>query len=273
MARISPLSAAGDQLMPKTRSKRLVIRVRQSARNSLVSREYQSNRCYAGRIAARCSPSIRGIKWIARIETARIDVGDLPGTVRLHFLADVRHWRIHFPAQPIVQRDIRTDLPAVLGKQVHGRAAHQFRLGRALAVAVRQSQKEIRVAVSGVIRSAWTKVDRAVHVVIQRLVEHLVADVAAKLDAVRADDLAEVIRKLIGIPRLRQLPFKVVSQRNAPAHGDKGQTFFRSAKIRENSVSLAGRQGIAVAVQQRLIGRPGEAIGRNRTAGTLHRSR
>src|SRR5260370_5223985 len=97
----------------ETRCKRFVVCVRQSTRNPLVSREHQAHRRYTGGIAARLSRPIRRIEWIARVQAAWIDRGDLPGTERFHFLPNIRHRRVHFPAQPRIHLHFWTALPAI----------------------------------------------------------------------------------------------------------------------------------------------------------------
>src|SRR5208282_819883 len=105
-----------------------------------------------------------------------------------------------------------------------------------------QAQEEVCIIVARIVYAAGSEVEEAVHVVIQKLIEHLIADVGAKLEAVIAHQLAEVVRKLDRISCLRQLSFGVVTQRKPATHTDVRQAFFCSTKIRINSIGIARRE-------------------------------
>src|SRR5216684_1880356 len=94
---------------------------------------------------------------------------------------------------------------------------------RALEISVRQAQEIIRV---GIIESHASSPRlegiTTIDVEDQKLVELLIAHVAAKLETVVADDPAIVVRKLERIADLRQLASRVVPNRKAcPAYGNE----------------------------------------------------
>ena len=137
----------------------------------------------------------------------------------------------------VVQGHVGLDLPAVLREQIERSAAHEFMLRGALEEAVAQYREGSwdrhrrnpgRLPIGEEAEERNAKV--AVDVKIEQLVEHLIADIAAKLQAVIADDFAVVVAELKGIAGLRQLAVEVVADGKAAADVDEGNSFFARAE-------------------------------------------
>src|SRR5580693_698329 len=136
-------------------------------------------------------------------------------------------------------------------------------LRRALQVRVRQAQEIVRVGIieSHVPRSAREECITAIDVENKKLVEPLVAPVAAKFKAVIADDPAVVVRELERIADLRQLAACVVANgETRPANGDERHSFKFGAHTRVNATvhCVCGPCG-ASGVNRGGITYPGEA--------------
>src|SRR5580658_1883023 len=120
------------------RSERFVIGGGETARHTLVSRENKPGgkhgiggaRRAAVRAAIICNQC--GAGAVVRIQDARILRCNLAGTKRLQTVAGVVKRRVEFPAQAIVQSQIRLQLETVLREKCYGRVAVVFALGRAL---------------------------------------------------------------------------------------------------------------------------------------------
>ena len=99
-------------------------------------------------------------------------------------MPDVGDRSIKFPAQTVIQRHVPFDLPAVLGKQIQGRAADVFDLRGTLSIRTGETEQVIRencIGANGIGRRTVNKVF-AIDVEIQRLVEALAAYVSAELE-------------------------------------------------------------------------------------------
>ncbi len=181
-------------------------------------------------------PASPAPNWLHRslpaCERAWIDSRALPRPERLNFLADVGERRVHFPTHAVIQRQVRSYLPAVLRKEIGGLTSHQFMLRRALNVAVRQPKEIIGIdAVGTNVISSWPgsrgiEGHPAVDVEVQELVEFLVAHIAAKLEIMISDDFAEVIAELERIADLRQLAPSVVSDGESAVQLNEGHAFY-----------------------------------------------
>ena len=77
-----------------------------------------------------------------------------------------------------------------------------------------------------VVRSSPENQLLAAYIEEQRLIEPLRANVAAEFDGVLSNHFAEVIGPLKRVPRLRQLPFKVVAEAETTGNIDERYSFF-----------------------------------------------
>src|SRR5215813_1618106 len=141
---------------------------------------------------------------------------------------------------------VGSDLPTILRKQINRCAPHQLRICRTLRVRYRQAQKVIGIQIgrAGVIVSARTENIFAVYVEKQFLVKFLITNITAKLEAVVADDLAEVVVELKRVAGLRKLSFEVVPEQSLRAvERDERDAFKFRPEPRMNAASETGAVG------------------------------
>ncbi len=85
--------------------------------------------------------------------------------------------------------------------------------------------------------------------------------------------LLKLSRPLKGFADLRQLAFKVVTQRKSATDGDEGQAFFARSQTGMNAEIRIGRDGCTGAVDQRGVGSTGETdSGGGAAARILHQT-
>ena len=253
------LTRRADQFVPEARNRRrapcqadarrksLVVSLGHTVGDSRVAGENQAEREHGigGAVLTAIGRSeLRDQRIIGR-KLARINLGHLPRTESLHVMPDVSQRRIQFPAQAIVQRQVRANLPAILREQVERRAAHIFVLRRSLRVRIRQAQKEIRIKIVGahIIGTAGGERVRTVDVVVKRLVEAHAAHIHAEFQAVSTHDLAEAVRPLKTVADLRQLALEIVADGEAAGGADRGHAFVIRSQIRRDSILRVGRVG------------------------------
>src|ERR1700674_613681 len=262
-----PVFPAGTPVQTDARCEGFVVGPNQPAGNALVPGEDQ---------ASGSNPLIvASVAWAKEVacggKLTCINRGVLAGVEALHFLADIGERCIHFPAQTVVQRHIGLQLPTVLSKEVEGRAADEFGVRRTLRIRSREAEKVVRVEVrgAGVVGAAGPEDILAVYVEIDLLVEFLVANIAAELEAVLAENLAVVIVELEGVPGLRQLAFEIIAEKALGAvEGDEGHAFKFGPEAGMNSAaksrtSGSGAKDGAVVGYQGSVRGPGEAEGRS----------
>ena len=117
-----------------TRSECLVVGLRQAVRNARVSRNDQARRSRT-RVSAVgfASPDLE-TRYALRVQLAGIDRRVLSRAEGLHMMADVGDRSVEFPAQTVVQGQVRFDLPTVLRKEIERGAADILDLGGTLTI-------------------------------------------------------------------------------------------------------------------------------------------
>src|SRR5437899_2214210 len=152
-------------------------------------------------------------------------------------LADIRNRSIQFPAQTVIERQIRLNLPAILCEQIQTSATNVLSLCRPLAVRTGQPEQVVgkcRIAKSapgrGFVHKKFT-----IDVEVEQLVKTLAAKVAAELKRVVPDDLADIVRPLERIAYLRQFTFPVIANCESAAHLNEGKAFMLRTEIRMNA--------------------------------------
>src|SRR5438477_2760899 len=190
-------------------------------------------------------------KRIIWSDLARINRRVLPGTIGLNFLPNVRQRRVQFPPQSIVQRQIGSQLPTILRKQIERFRSNQFVLRGTLDVVVIQTQQVVRKKIVGnrIVRPASIDVIGTVDVEIEALIELIVTEVSAKFKTMISNNFSEAVGNLVRIPALRKLALKVVSNRKSAGNVNVRNSFPAGSEVRVDSE--IGIVGVREAVARR----------------------
>src|SRR5208282_3260857 len=121
-------------------------------------------------------------------QLARIDRRVLPGTERFHVPVSIRGRRIKLPAQTVVERNIRANLPTVLHDRVNAKSPYGFALRRPLRKSIGESQQILWViVVVGSTNHVFTEPAESImsiDVEVVKLVEAAPANIHAELHGV-----------------------------------------------------------------------------------------
>src|SRR5208283_3111685 len=248
------------------RSKRLVVRRGHSCGDAGVSRDYQAGWFGAGVSAG----GIRHTETLpiggARGDCTRIDGGILSWAEGLDVTANIRRRRGKFPAQAIVQSQVRLELPTVLGEGIDCGAANIFALTGALNIDVCQPEEELGIIVA----IGWN--DRigaivfesivAIQIEVVVLVEAGAADIDAELEGVIAFYPRQAVGPLKTVPDLGKDAFPIVTELSAAGNVDVRNS--RQSRRQPRCNAQLGR-GTECTLDVAGVGKSGKAILRCRS--------
>src|SRR5579863_1787425 len=134
---------------------------------------------------------------------------------------------VQFPAQTVVERQVRLDLPAILGKKIKTGVADIFHLSRTLSELIRKAKQIIRIEIVGshVIGATAVVGEGSIHVVIVELVELLLPEVSAEFVSVAALNFRDGVSPLERVADLRQFALGIVADGESARDGDERKTF------------------------------------------------